>query len=327
VTRTKLLDNQLGISRALESTPLGQSKAFQEKNAILGNKLEKQLEKLLAFSGLKVPPKTTPKEKVEKIVEGFLNNCDILTDKVEQFGEKKKKMLYVPKSDAKVETVGDSFFHARARAQNDPSLPFIPIIREKPHGQTPINSSILKAATNPTEFFRCIPDPQAFDFGNPYEAEIKALSAPSFRQLEVLFSQAHLDKSLTGRFVYVQTEDDLQAAIAEISAHKLVSVDLEFHLEHSFLGFACLIQISVEGCDYVIDPLPLFEKLWILNFIFANPAITKIFHGSDADIMMLQKDFGVYLVNLVDTYRLALITNNASCALGSLLQSPNQRLL
>ena len=130
------------------------------------------------------------------------------------------------------------------------------------------------------------------------------------------------------RMASVVADNELgQAAIAEISAHKLVSVDLEFHLEHSFLGFACLIQISVEGCDYVIDPLPLFEKLWILNFIFANPAITKIFHGSDADIMMLQKDFGVYLVNLVDTYRLALITNNASCALGSLLQSPNQRLL
>lgn len=290
-------------------------------------KLDAQLEKLLKFSGLKFAPKAALGERVERTVEFFLSNCDILVDKVEQFGETRKKVAYVPKSDVRVMPVSDQFAHVRARAQNDPHLPFIPLIREKPFGVTPLPPDILKAAANPAEFFRDAMDPSQYVFRHPYETEIQALAVPTFRQLETVFASAQLDRSLTGKFSFVDTEEALQTAIQQLSAHRIVSVDLEFHLEHSFLGFTCLIQLSVDGHDFVIDPLPLFDRLWTLNFVFANPNILKVFHGSDADLMMLQKDFGVYVVNFLDTHRLGLLTNNASNALGSLLQSPHQRLL
>jgi exosome complex exonuclease RRP6 len=38
-----------------------------------------------------------------------------------------------------------------------------------------------------------------------------------------------------------------------------------------------------------------------LRPIFANPAKIKVLHGSDYDIEWLQKDFGLYIVNLFDT--------------------------
>ena len=38
-----------------------------------------------------------------------------------------------------------------------------------------------------------------------------------------------------------------------------------------------------------------------LRDIFANPKIKKVLHGSDYDIEWLQKDFGIYVVNLFDT--------------------------
>jgi exosome complex exonuclease RRP6 len=34
---------------------------------------------------------------------------------------------------------------------------------------------------------------------------------------------------------------------------------------------------------------------------FTNPAIVKVLHGSDSDIEWLQRDFGVYIVNMFDT--------------------------
>ena len=38
-----------------------------------------------------------------------------------------------------------------------------------------------------------------------------------------------------------------------------------------------------------------------MNEIFTNPSILKVLHGSDFDVIWLQKDFGVYIVNMFDT--------------------------
>ncbi len=34
---------------------------------------------------------------------------------------------------------------------------------------------------------------------------------------------------------------------------------------------------------------------------FANPNIIKIFHGADYDVIWLQRDLGLYVVNMFDT--------------------------
>ena len=41
----------------------------------------------------------------------------------------------------------------------------------------------------------------------------------------------------------------------------------------------------------------------LLRSVFANPAICKVFHGADSDILWLQRDFHIYVVNLFDTAR------------------------
>lgn len=35
--------------------------------------------------------------------------------------------------------------------------------------------------------------------------------------------------------------------------------------------------------------------------VFTDPKIVKVMHGSDSDIVWLQRDFGLYIVNLFDT--------------------------
>ena len=41
----------------------------------------------------------------------------------------------------------------------------------------------------------------------------------------------------------------------------------------------------------------------LLRSVFANPAICKVFHGADSDILWLQQEFHIYVVNLFDTAR------------------------
>ena len=62
------------------------------------------------------------------------------------------------------------------------------------------------------------------------------------------------------------------------------------------------MQISSRTHDYIVDTLSLREELWKLNKVTTNSKIVKIFHGGQADILWLQKDFGVYIVNMFDTF-------------------------
>jgi len=72
------------------------------------------------------------------------------------------------------------------------------------------------------------------------------------------------------------------------------------------------MQISTRTQDFLVDTLALRPHLHLLNSSFANPAIVKVLHGADSDVVWLQKDFGVYLVNLFDTGQAARILGGAS---------------
>ena len=47
----------------------------------------------------------------------------------------------------------------------------------------------------------------------------------------------------------------------------------------------------------------------------------KIFHGADSDIEWLQKDFGLYVVNMFDTHQAAKELNLPALSLAYLLKS------
>lgn len=40
---------------------------------------------------------------------------------------------------------------------------------------------------------------------------------------------------------------------------------------------------------------------------FADASIIKVLHGANSDVMWLQKDFGLFLVNMMDTGQAAMI--------------------
>lgn len=47
---------------------------------------------------------------------------------------------------------------------------------------------------------------------------------------------------------------------------------------------------------------PLWNEMQKLNEIFTSPSILKIFHSSQSDIIWLQRDLGLYVVNMFDTW-------------------------
>jgi len=159
---------------------------------------------------------------------------------------------------------------------------------------------------------------------NPYLYEIDQLelteSVTSVKQ--PIQSPIELDAT---PFKYIDKLDDLIWLCDHLSKKnrsniKEISVDLEHHSYRSFLGFTCLMQISTRTQDFLVDTIKLRSEMHRLNEIFTDWTLVKIMHGSDFDIEWLQKDFGIYVVNLFDTGQATRILQYPHFSLSYLLQ-------
>jgi exosome complex exonuclease RRP6 len=154
---------------------------------------------------------------------------------------------------------------------------------------------------------------------HPYFNEITYINHPS-HMFNVRPEMMYASMEETP-FIWVDTVDALQEMVLKLSNVSEIAVDLEHHDYRSYLGFTCLIQISTRTEDFVIDALKLRGQLHLLNDPFANPNIVKVLHGAQYDIIWLQRDFGIYIVNLFDTYHASHILEMGGHSLAFLLQS------
>lgn len=82
-----------------------------------------------------------------------------------------------------------------------------------------------------------------------------------------------------------------------------IAVDLEHHDFRTYTGLVSLMQISTRDQDWIVDTLkPWRHKLQVLNQVFADPSIIKVFHGAHMDMIWLQRDLGLYVNGVFDTY-------------------------
>ncbi|KAF8334683.1 ribonuclease H-like domain-containing protein [Cantharellus anzutake] len=103
-------------------------------------------------------------------------------------------------------------------------------------------------------------------------------------------------------FKFVSTVAELDDILAALKTVQEIAIDLEHNDLRSYYGLVCLMQISTREQDWVIDTLALRVELSVLGEVFADPKITKVLHGAYNDILWLQRDLGLYIVNMFDTY-------------------------
>jgi exosome complex exonuclease RRP6 len=149
-----------------------------------------------------------------------------------------------------------------------------------------------------------------------YLPELEALEYPDW-ELEAPAEKVKIAKedNLIDSAVWIDTPvalNDLKTKLEHPSVQE-VAIDLEAHSYRSFAGMICLIQITCVDSetgklqDYLLDPFPLWNLIHkALAPTLANPHVVKIFHGADSDMAWLQRDFGLFVVNLFDTGRAAM---------------------
>uniref|UniRef100_A0A667X186 Exosome complex component 10 n=1 Tax=Myripristis murdjan TaxID=586833 RepID=A0A667X186_9TELE len=155
-------------------------------------------------------------------------------------------------------------------------------------------------------------------FAHPYQYELDHLTVPE-RMLSKPEPQMYKPMAET-KCSFIDTLEDLVALNEKLCRLSEFAVDLEHHSYRSFLGITCLMQISTRDEDFIIDTLELRSEMYILNEAFTDPAVIKVFHGADSDIEWLQKDLGLYVVNLFDTHQASRALNLARHSLDHLLK-------
>jgi ribonuclease D len=88
--------------------------------------------------------------------------------------------------------------------------------------------------------------------------------------------------------------------LAHLRDEPALAVDTESNSLYVYQEQVCLIQVSVPGTDYLIDPLAL-DDISGLGPLLADPEVLKVLHGAEYDVSVLHRDFGFVLANLFDT--------------------------
>lgn len=174
---------------------------------------------------------------------------------------------------------------------NHASKPFKPLLKTKPHAIVPLEQSIKKIKT----------EDGTKQYPHPYQMEIEEYQYPSYVRTES--PPIPYQPFETTHATFVDTVEAAEAMLEELKTAQEIAVDLEHHDARSYVGIVSLMQISTRNQDWIVDTLkPWRRKLQMLNEVFANPTILKVLHGSQMDVIWLQRDLGLYLVGLFDTH-------------------------
>uniref|UniRef100_A0A8B9FHY7 Exosome complex component 10 n=1 Tax=Amazona collaria TaxID=241587 RepID=A0A8B9FHY7_9PSIT len=213
------------------------------------------------------------------------------------------------------------------------NTPFVPKLFVKPNALKPLPEALTKSGRERKERPEDLDVPPALAdfihqqrtqqteqdmFAHPYQYELEQFSPPDGVLQKPQPQMYRPIKETPCHFI--TTLDELVELNEKLTNCKEFALDLEHHSYRSFLGLTCLMQISTRTEDFIIDVLELRSDMYILNETFTDPAVVKVLHGADSDVEWLQKDFGLYLVNVFDTHQAARLLNLGKNSLDHLLK-------
>jgi ribonuclease D len=113
----------------------------------------------------------------------------------------------------------------------------------------------------------------------------------------------------------------LQEHLVTLGSAPALAIDLEADSLYSYHEKICLVQISTQAENVILDPLATREGLQALGPLLANGTIRKVFHGGDYDVRLLKKDVGFEIHNIADTSIAAQLLGRPAFGLGALLSA------
>ena len=119
-------------------------------------------------------------------------------------------------------------------------------------------------------------------------------------------------------YVFIDKQKEFNELCVKLASHKYLSIDTESNSLYVYREKLCLLQITGEHINAIIDTLavdikPLFPVL-------ADPAIEKIFHSADSDIRVLKASVGGVFENIFDVMVAAKYLGVLRCGLDNMVK-------
>lgn len=119
--------------------------------------------------------------------------------------------------------------------------------------------------------------------------------------------------------VYVDTGKALERLAERAARQRWIAVDTESNSLFAYRERLCLLQISLEDRDYLVDPLANLD-LGRLAGVFADPAVVKVFHDAEYDVLTLKRAWPFEFSGLFDTKVAAGALGRTQLGLAALLR-------
>jgi ribonuclease D len=120
----------------------------------------------------------------------------------------------------------------------------------------------------------------------------------------------------------ITTPAEWQTCFDQLLGEPRLALDLEANSMYAYQESVCLIQISIPTQDFIIDPLPLTDlDLSGLGKLLADPAVEKVFHAAEYDLILLKRNYDWPVVNLFDTMWAARILGYPKYGLANMLKA------
>jgi ribonuclease D len=98
----------------------------------------------------------------------------------------------------------------------------------------------------------------------------------------------------------VDEPEGLERLLEDLAGQDEIAVDTEADSFFHYRERVCLIQITVEDRDYLVDPLRDLD-LGGIGDVLADPAKTKVFHDGEYDVLIMKREYGFRFRGLFDT--------------------------
>ncbi len=118
-------------------------------------------------------------------------------------------------------------------------------------------------------------------------------------------------------YSFIDKQKDFNDLCSSLAGHDYISIDTESNSLYAYKEKFCLLQLSAENMNAVVDVLAVDMKP--LLKIFADPKVEKIFHSADSDIRVLKGAMPCTFVNIFDVMVAAKYLGIIKCGLDSMV--------
>lgn len=96
----------------------------------------------------------------------------------------------------------------------------------------------------------------------------------------------------------IATESELAALLPEFNSIDRIAVDTEADSLHCYFEKLCLVQLTFDGKDYLIDPLAKFDLSPLVSALGGKEIVLQ---GADFDLRLLRRSMGFVASRVFDT--------------------------